>query len=336
MRRVRQVLISFALVLLVPLPALALTAPTSSSAITPIRAAFYYPWYPEHWTQNRVYGSQYTPSLGEYSSTNPQVISSHIGSMLHAGITAGISSWWGPGSPEDQRFPLLLSAAHGTPFKWTIYFELSAYEQLTVAQIESDLNYVYTNYASDPSFLTFEGRPVLFVYNKPDVGNCSTVANWLAADPLHRFYLNMAAVDGWSHCASQPDAWHGYNPMTRESPVTLDGVTQSFTISPGYRPYYEKLPCIPGLGCLPRNMSDWVANIADMNASGAQWQLITTFNEWNEGTSIESAREWASGSGQGTYLDALAAAPPPPLTTGSPQKSPQPTCWRILLLTNCR
>ena len=36
-----------------------------------------------------------------------------------------------------------------------------------------------------------------------------------------------------------------------------------------------------------------------------QWQQVTTFNEWGEGTSIELAREWASSYGYGAYLDLL-------------------------------
>jgi hypothetical protein len=42
-----------------------------------------------------------------------------------------------------------------------------------------------------------------------------------------------------------------------------------------------------------------------MIASRARWQLITTFNEWGEGTAVESAREWRSSSGYGAYLDIL-------------------------------
>ena len=42
-----------------------------------------------------------------------------------------------------------------------------------------------------------------------------------------------------------------------------------------------------------------------MIASGAPFQLVTTFNEWGEGTAVESAQEWASSSGYGAYLDAL-------------------------------
>ena len=42
-----------------------------------------------------------------------------------------------------------------------------------------------------------------------------------------------------------------------------------------------------------------------MVASNKSWQLITTFNEWGEGTAVESANEWQSASGFGSYLDAL-------------------------------
>jgi hypothetical protein len=42
-----------------------------------------------------------------------------------------------------------------------------------------------------------------------------------------------------------------------------------------------------------------------MTASGDAFQLITTFNEWGEGTAVEAAPDWQSPSGFGTYLDLL-------------------------------
>jgi hypothetical protein len=42
-----------------------------------------------------------------------------------------------------------------------------------------------------------------------------------------------------------------------------------------------------------------------MIASGAHWHLVTSFNEWGEGTAVESATQWPSPSGHGVYLDAL-------------------------------
>ena len=47
----------------------------------------------------------------------------------------------------------------------------------------------------------------------------------------------------------------------------------------------------------------------DMNGTSLPWHLVLTFNEWGEGTSVESAQEWATPSGYGAYLDALHNAP---------------------------
>ncbi len=55
----------------------------------------------------------------------------------------------------------------------------------------------------------------------------------------------------------------------------------------------------------PRDITRWKQNVRDMVASGANWQLVTTFSEWGEGTAVEPATEWASSSGYGQYLDLL-------------------------------
>jgi hypothetical protein len=56
---------------------------------------------------------------------------------------------------------------------------------------------------------------------------------------------------------------------------------------------------------LARDPARWRDDVAAMVASGARWQLVLSFNEWAEGTSVESAAEWATPSGFGTYLDVL-------------------------------
>jgi hypothetical protein len=45
-----------------------------------------------------------------------------------------------------------------------------------------------------------------------------------------------------------------------------------------------------------------------MIRSRARWQLVTTFNEWGEGTAVEAGAEWPTSTGRGAYLDALHAA----------------------------
>jgi hypothetical protein len=57
----------------------------------PLRAAFYYPWFPETWQVN---GSQvsYQPSLGYYASSSQSVVDAHIAACAPDGATLLISS----------------------------------------------------------------------------------------------------------------------------------------------------------------------------------------------------------------------------------------------------
>ncbi|OLE96487.1 MAG: hypothetical protein AUG75_19880, partial [Cyanobacteria bacterium 13_1_20CM_4_61_6] len=116
---------------------------------------------------------------------------------------------------------------------------------------------------------------------------------------------------------SQPDSWHQYGPAVAES----NQACYSFSISPGFYKANETSPR------LARDPARWAVNVRDMVNSGAPWQLVTTFNEWGEGSSVESAAEWQSSSGAGTYLDALGAAvgsTPAPQPAPQPQPQPQP------------
>ncbi len=55
------------------------------------------------------------------------------------------------------------------------------------------------------------------------------------------------------------------------------------------------------------------------------WQLITSYNEWGEGTSVESALDWQTESGFGMYLDVLHQyATVEDLTTSDTYGSSQP------------
>jgi hypothetical protein len=60
----------------------------------------------------------------------------------------------------------------------------------------------------------------------------------------------------------------------------------------------------------------WTDLVKEMVGSGVNWQLITSYNEWGEGTSVESALDWQTESGFGMYLDVLHNyATPADLTT---------------------
>src|SRR5438128_4714068 len=260
----------------------------------PIRAAFVYPWFPEAWTQGgTTHFSNYTPSLGLYDSSDPSVIASQIAAMQYGGMDAGIASWWGQGSATDSRVPLLLHGATGTTFRWSLYYEQEGYSDPTVAQLSSDLGYIAANYGANPSYLRVNGKPVIFAY-AGSADACGMVDRWTQAN-AGRFYVVLKVFPGYRTCVNQPSSWHQYNPA-----VASDSQAgYSYAISPGFYKWGEAAPR------LARDPARWTANVQAMKASNAPWQLVTTFNEWGEGTAVESAQEWASPSGRGTYLDTL-------------------------------
>jgi Big-like domain-containing protein/calcineurin-like phosphoesterase family protein len=261
----------------------------------PIRAAFYYPWFPESWNQQGLNPfTQYTPSLLYYSST--AVTPQHIHAMQYGHIQVGIASWWGVGSNTDVRFPGLLAAAAGSDFRWAIYYEPEGQGNPTVGQIESDLAYIRANYGSSPSYERLDGRFVVFVYADP-ADDCSMADRWKQAnddlgDPA---YVVLKDFAGFRTCASQPDGWHQYAPDQPENSV----LPWSFAVSPGFYKANESSPR------LYRDTNRFRQNIRDMVASGATFDLVETFNEWGEGTAVEDALQWQSNSGYGEYLDAL-------------------------------
>jgi len=58
-------------------------APTDVQPSFPIRAAFYYPWFPEAWNQQGFNPfTKYHPALGFYDSSSTAVIQSHISSTF--------------------------------------------------------------------------------------------------------------------------------------------------------------------------------------------------------------------------------------------------------------
>jgi hypothetical protein len=275
----------------------------------PIRAAFYYPWFPESWTQGGVYPfTNYNPTLGFYSSRDLATVQSHIRSMKYGGMRAGIASWWGRTHWTNTAIPTLLQAARneGADFRWALYYEaegnpIAPGPNPTSADIASDLTYIWQNYAQDDMYLKVNGRPVVFAYgDEADTASgCAMSQRWVDARNAApgNFYIVLKVFPQNTTCPAQPDNWHQYAPAN----ATDNQGTHSFTISPGF--WLKNGPVR-----LARDPARWAQNVAQMRASNANFELVTTFNEWGEGTAVESAAEWASPSGQGTYLDTLHAS----------------------------
>lgn len=298
---------------------------TSGSApqpTLPIRAMFYYPWFPEAWNQQGYNPfTNYVPTLGNYSSATSSTINTHIDDMIYAGMNSAIFSWWGPGSTEDARFQSYLDATGNKPLKWALYYECEGNASggtcgniggpgPSATNIASDLSYIKAHYASNSNYLKINNKPVIFAYGD-STDSCTTAANWKTANANEGFYVVLKVFNGYASCANQPDNWHQYGPASAQD---AQG-THSLSISPGY----WKKGCPSGGGActqggtqpfLARDLARWSTDVTALKNSTADLQLVTTFNEWGEGSSVESANGtlpagWQSASGHGQFIDTL-------------------------------
>ncbi len=281
-------------------PATPTASPTPKPPAFHIRAAFYYPWFPEAWKQLGFNPfTNYNPSLGFYDSSSPTVIQDHIQALAYGGFQAAILSWWGQGSPTDLRVPAFLAAIPASTdpgFRIALYYENESISDPSVSQIQSDLSYIRDHYSQNTAYLRVDGRFVVFVYSGGNDG-CGMADRWTQANRElgSPAYVVLRVFPGYKDCASQPDSWHQYAPAG----AVKETKGYSITISPGF---WKKGDSSPRLA---RDLKAWTTSVQTMLASGETWQLVTTFNEWGEGTAVESAQQWASPSGFGAYLDVL-------------------------------
>jgi glycoprotein endo-alpha-1,2-mannosidase len=256
-------------------------------------AIFYYPWYStpaqdggwQHWNQNNhqppgdVY-SRFYPAAGPYSSSNRTIVDQQMAEIASAGIDEVVVSWWGRGSAEDRRLPLVLASAHGRGL--VVGLHLEPYPCRSLASVAGDLAYGASLGIRD-----------VYIYHPRDF----PAADWAAMlDGVPQSPRVLAGTE-----------WVGFAGAGR-----FDGIyTYDFTTYHGGKlarlcsqAHALNLVCAPSVG--PgydgrrageattlrggrRNGATYDALWAAAVAARPDIVSITSFNEWGEGTQIEPA-----------------------------------------------
>jgi hypothetical protein len=252
------------------------TSKTEAAPSAPgIRAAFYYPWYPENWTE----GHHWTSVSSEYSLEYTDMIRAHIDQLQYGKIDVGIYSWWGINSQPDKRFATYLKEGAAKSFPWVIYYELDWNDARSTADIVKDFTYLQKQYFSNTDYYKIGGKPVVFLYT-PN-GNCASVAKWAEIKKQFNLYVSMDQVPNWWTC-NKMDSWHAYSPTERVAAVYYQptNTVYSISVSAGFWSATEKTPR------LARDFKAWENGVKAMLMYQPQWQLVY-FNEYAEGTNIE-------------------------------------------------
>lgn len=306
--------------------------------------AFYYPWYGNpatdgewiHWTQNghippKDIASDYMPALGAYSANDPAVVAQHMAWLRKAGIGVIIVSWWGQAGQEEKPVPLLLKMAQHYGIKVT--FHIEPYSGRTADRLLADVKYIYGKYGSDPAFFLStatsrfspgkQPKPMFFVWDSSerDTGNPIQTDYWRdALDAIHVLPQGGLIIadmkDGSWITDSHFDGLYNYATLHLDQEGGFDWAG-------GMPPDSLYIPSvIPGFSAKRVGYSsDTSVSRLNGNTYNDQWKaalgtsvqpamvMITSFNEWHEGTMIEPIVIGAN-DGQGYSYADFGALPP--------------------------
>jgi glycoprotein endo-alpha-1,2-mannosidase len=311
-------------------PSLLYASPSSTATIKPTPPAlmkmvfaFYYQWYltsygPGGITRHTDDPYEHQPLLGRYDSMDERVIEAHMRLAKAAGIDCLIPGMLTPGIYSDAPLPAMFRIAQSLGLKLTLY--QGADRNITVTEMVRELAYDIETFSPYPAYLRADGVPVIFVYcvsyyREPSFW--TEVVRELEAQvgPVYlvgdvQQYQYAEAFDGL-HWYFEPNVAHAsslYDTYTAGLRLKLDGIDWdqamdliargeslplrqrflAFTVIPG-----QDLTKIGKIGYLDRRDGQTYKDFWEVAlAKDPDGVLITSWNEWHEGTEIEPSVEF--------------------------------------------
>ena len=298
MRALRLIVVVLALLVF---PAVAQAAPRVS--------IFYYPWYGnpardggwEHWLvpggSTGDIASSYYPARGLYSSSSVPVVRAQMREIAAAGVQEVVSSWWGWGSSEDARLPLIVKEAHAAGLAVAVHLE--PYPGRTVEAVQADIDHLRTL-----------GITRIFVYQPFDIAT----ADWAALrdrEPGIQLYAQTTLVGKAAKAGF--DGVYTYDVLLWGGDVFSRYCAQAhrvdLTCLPSVGPGYDATRATADLRVKPRrDGATYDAMWRSAIRSSADGVTITSYNEWHEGTQIEPARARPGGAAAAAGLQSYEGA----------------------------
>jgi hypothetical protein len=262
--------------------------------------AFYYPWFG---------AAQYaSPTLADMPVDPRSVwsapgVTSMVQQAHSSGIDGFIVSW--AGSTNGPAMNLVEQAADANGFLVAPYLETASATvngSVSASEVEQWLDLAVTTMSGHSSTLTSGGEPVIFVYEM-DLLPASTWAGMLgrlaaAGHPVRLVgdaNLSYSSVS-WGFDRYTPSgglgsliAWGDEMSSWLRSQPMVSGSTPPLlatTVSPGYDDQNLRGPTNP---IVPRGTdgSQYATTWQGAVAAAPDWILVTSWNEWYEGTEVE-------------------------------------------------
>ena len=308
--------------------------------------AFYYAGYsPDSFGADETSDQPIAP----YTSSDRATIERHVSQAKSAGIDALVQSWYGPsddaGNPTETNFRTLLDvAAAQSGIHAAVDFETGSPFFVTRDDVQSALAALLATHAQHPAYLKVSGKPVIFFWHNTRY----SVDEWQAIrDAVDPDRASIWIAEGTnSDYLRVFDGHHLYSIAWSANPqVTLNSwgdKIRAKSNSLGAFKYWVST-AMPGWDDTRTGRSSaYVRSRADSEyyrqsfngatTSGADWVIITSFNEWVEGTQIEPSaiygdfylnrtRDLANAFRSGEVF----VPTPTPTPTSTPTNTPTPS-----------
>lgn len=286
-----------------------------------------YDW--KHWNESRPIdgspnyfpphdlASPFYPKLGAYSSDDKDTIDTHMKWMKEAGIGVVIVSWWGRDTFEDKRVWDILNAADDKEMKVAFYVEPQdvgyVHKSLTQPnrtvgsrtpfQVQRDVMYLIDKYGCHRAVHRKDGRPVFLFfaarqYMSGKQDEWKQAWDELHSNPqynpiviAHDYKLaNRIIAGGWDGghvygcCKLNAKYW-----KLLAQQYEIAGKIFYFTVCPGYDKSRKSPSDEPVIDRENGRLYEKLWQTAIESKRPSSVVVITTFNEWHEGTAIEPA-----------------------------------------------
>lgn len=289
--------------------------PAQAQAPERLVLAFYYTWFDENsWGANRV------PDVPAelYVSRDRAVMARHIDQAKAAGIDAFVVSWYGPRVENNQtetNLRVMLDEAAARGFRLAVDVEVTSPFFGGPGDVQAALATLLATHAQHPAYLRSDGKPVIFFWRQQRFGIDTWAGIRNAVDPGRNSVWIEEGVDVAP--LSVFDGHHLYS-VTWNPPSDMAYTANKFakrvrdyaaragaskiyvaTVMPGYD---DRKTGRGNAFAVSRDggayyARSWQAAIG----SAPDWIVITSFNEWPEGTYIEPSRAYGA-----QYLDLTA------------------------------